>query len=247
MTTAIRLASAAVLTLAGLSAGSLARPLAGQVDGESAHAGDARAVHSVTIVATPADVERLDEVRAALEFWNETFSELGLPPAFGKPARYFEHPETRALENYARAVWLQAGRLRDSTGGPPPPELLETLAPGGGVVVLLSAQPLMPFAWRVGPDRHLVAVPLDSDSAVDVSSDDRIGEEANNKSLRNVIAHELGHTLGLTHHSDPRVLMCHPCGLSAAGRSQDADGFSPLTESDRSTLIDRYGIGSHGR
>jgi hypothetical protein len=64
---------------------------------------------------------------------------------------------------------------------------------------------------------------------------------------RNVIAHELGHAIGLGHNADPAMLMCGrpaPCrpGLFA---SQTARYF-PLSAADRSKLLAMYPAGWKG-
>ena len=55
---------------------------------------------------------------------------------------------------------------------------------------------------------------------------------------RNVIAHELGHTVGLRHHQDPHSLMCVPCRTESL-RNGKLD-FLPLTELDRERLIELH-------
>ena len=95
---------------------------------------------------------------------------------------------------------------------------------GGDVIVLLSRQPLLPFAWPlVGSPKYFVAIRMPEPAR---PNDDRV--------LRNVIAHELGHTLGLTHHRTSITLMCGPCSSIAA--ADDTLEWLPLTDLDRDRL-----------
>jgi hypothetical protein len=94
----------------------------------------------------------------------------------------------------------------------------------GEILLFLSTRSLKPFAWPLPRSaRFFVAI-----------SNDAAGPP---NRIRNVIAHELGHVVGLRHNDDPSSLMCMPCPAST---ERDDAAFSPLTASERSRLIELY-------
>jgi hypothetical protein len=53
----------------------------------------------------------------------------------------------------------------------------------------------------------------------------------------NVLAHEFGHVLGLSHNADPAMLMCgRPADCRPALFHSPAKVFFPLTDADRRAL-----------
>ena len=178
------------------------------------------------MVADPED-DRVGMVGDAVEFWNGAASGLGLGAVFAAPLPLPPSEGRRPFENYAHQLSQLAGRLNSSDPGPAPPEAL--LRVDAEVVVLLSGRGLMPLSWPYGDrGRYFVAVPP--------------GDEHRNVT-RNVIAHELGHVLGLIHTGEAGVLMCQPCNTSAM-RGGDEPRFLPLTDLDRERL--RLFLGGSG-
>ena len=181
----------------------------------------------VVIVTPDGGDERVTETREAVAYWNQTLADLKLEVRL-REAAVVVASETRALENYARQISQRGGRLPRGSAGPQPPSELTDLQ--ADVIVLLSRQPLMPFAWPLpslagstSTTGYFVAI-----RAVEPA---RLGDD---KVLRNVIAHELGHTLGLTHNRATATLMCSPCSSAAAEDSPQE--WLPLTGEDRARL-----------
>jgi hypothetical protein len=185
----------------------------------------------VLVVTRGADDARIEVVREAIAFWRDTFAELDLEPPLVEAGVVVAPPGVRALENFAWQTSRAAGRLPEGASGPPvPPELA---ALDGDVVVLLSSQHLLPFARPLSPDsaRYLVAIPAAREPAPPAAATAGAGV------ARNIVAHELGHSLGLRHGDDPTSLMCEPCSTAAAEGDR---AFRPLTTADRARLVELY-------
>ena len=181
--------------------------------------------HHVVILAYDTNDVRLPMALDAVKFWNEVVADLGLNVRLVEEI-LIASPITRALENYARSISQRAGRLRGGPGEPDAPGEIADL--GAEAVLLLSRQDLMSFAWPL-PRRpgHFVAI-----------EEDRTAMATNPNIARNIIAHEIGHTLGLRHNRDPTTLMCGPCRTHEL--AADRPHYMRLTERDHRRLIERY-------
>ena len=184
---------------------------------------------SILVLAPSAADDRVAPAHEAIAYWNDRLAELGVATRFAEPRVVVESPVERAVENYARQVAQRATRLPAGDSEPPPPAALTGL--DADVVLLLSRQDILSFTWplpRVSPLRYLVVIrkvraPYRTDPMV----------------TKHVVAHELGHALGLDHNAEPHTLMCGPCQPLTA--EPDATGFLPLTAGDRARLVELHG------
>ena len=184
---------------------------------------------TVMVLSATGTDDRLDAAREAIGFWNAVLTDLGVEARVGDPRIVVDSPVARQLENYARQITQRAFRLPAGDWEPDAPEVLTRL--DVDIVVLLSRQDIMSFTWplpRVDPPRYLVIIR----SPRSPDRDDVMVSQ-------HVLAHELGHALGLFHNDSPHTLMCGPCQPLIA--EPDGTGFLPLTESERARLVELNG------
>jgi hypothetical protein len=177
----------------------------------------------VAIIGSPNDT-RILAARDALGYWNRQFIRLGRRVHFDSGT--------------VRDDSIPDEMLRDASGdavigrGPATSRLLSRLSDvPADIVIALSHTDLISFSvlWRSG-SRGVVGVrradipPLSRPNAV-----------------RNVIAHELGHVLGLSHNADSTMLMCgRPASCRPAAFVSDSMRFFPLTPADAKRVQERW-------
>lgn len=178
-------------------------------------------VPAVVLVAPESD-PRLQVAREAVDFWNRTFAELGTPFRLGPVV----HTKDTVSIDDLQALSMQVeGRWKPVVL----PKRIRNMP--GDLIVVLSEGDFVSFAARSLSGTKVV---------VGIKSH-RIYPLTLPNVMRNVIAHELGHAIGLRHNDDPTTLMCgrpSPC-RPVAFRSQP-ERFFPLTEAEKARLITIY-------
>jgi hypothetical protein len=174
-----------------------------------------------------ADDPRQALVRDAVTFWNQILGELGSGFRLGAVARQ----EGSIPDDLI--VALSESTLNGIR--PPFPEQLGPI-PGDIVVALLEAD-FISFSTHWPNGRGLVAIksihsyPLTLPNVV-----------------RNVIAHEFGHAIGLAHNSDPTMLMCgRPAPCRPMAFQSAAEHYFPLTADEKALLLQLYPVDWHPR
>ena len=189
----------------------------------SALAGQETGARHVVIVTPTESDGRFAPAREAIAFWNQTLSDLRLGPRLLEARVLVAPPISRPLESYTRQIWLLAGRSVPKEGRPQPPRELIDLEED--IVVFFSKQRIFSFAWPFA-ERARFFIGIQTDSAAPLTYPNV---------SRNIIAHELGHALGLEHNGNTRTLMCGPCEHLLYRSEQRM--FFPLTPEERARLL----------
>lgn len=158
----------------------------------------------------------------AVDFWNQQLSEIGSAFRLGPVTFTNEIIPDEELERRSNAVLNGKGALE------PTPSLMKI---NGDLFVALSDWDIISFAGPFLRDgRRLVGIRGYQHSPLTVPN-----------VARNVIAHELGHAIGLRHNNDPAYLMCgRPASCRPIAFRSGIPRYFPLLEEEKQTLLKLY-------
>jgi Matrixin len=174
------------------------------------------------VVVSDAGDPRLGLVDEAVSFWNQTLKEVGSGFRLGPVTRIVQPVPEEALQALGTSV-------ASGDGGASIPQALRALP--GDITIVLGQSEFASFTESfAGDSRQLIGIRgMDSPplSLPNVA--------------RNVIAHELGHAIGLGHNSDPATLMCgRPAWCRPYLFRSNTPRIFPLTDDEKRRLLEMY-------
>jgi len=179
-------------------------------------------IPTVVVYAGESD-PRVELVREAVDFWNELLADIGTPFKLGPVVR----EEVIVPVDYLQGV---SATVLEKKPYPDLPEALKRIP--GDLVIALSTGRFISFASYGALPEGKVLIGIKSDRLYPLTLPNVD---------RNVIAHELGHAIGLGHNNAGTKLMC---GRPASCRPQSfqalEERFFPITGEEKAILLQFY-------
>jgi hypothetical protein len=187
-----------------------------------AHAQLWRYMPKITVVS-PAGDSRLRAVDEAVAFWNRTLDEIGSGFRLGAVTRMVRPIPEEALQLLSASVLSGRGRTVNF------PAALRDLP--GDITIFLAESEFVSFASPFNENfKKVIGIRGTSFPPMSLPN-----------VPRNVVAHELGHAIGLQHNSDPTMLMCgRPARCRPHLFRSDQPRVFPLTGDERHRLLTMY-------
>jgi hypothetical protein len=181
-----------------------------------------RTVPKIAVISPTGD-SRLRAVDEAVAFWNRTLTEIGSGFRLGAVTRLARPIPEEAVQALGRSVLGSGGRAATF-----PPALSEL---PGDITIFLATSEFISFASPFNENsKRVIGIRAASSYPMFLAN-----------VPRNVIAHELGHAIGLRHNSDPAMLMCgRPATCRPDLFQSDQPRMFPLRDDERSFLLTMY-------
>jgi hypothetical protein len=176
----------------------------------------------ITVVSAAGD-SRLRAVDEAIAFWNRTLAEIGSGFRLGSSMRLVRPIPEDALRLLSAEVLGGRGRSADT------PPALRNLP--GDITIVLAQSVFVSFTGPFDENgKRVVGIRGTSSAPMNLPN-----------VPRNVIAHELGHAIGLGHNSDPTTLMCgRPAPCRPDLFRSDQPHMFPLTADEKHRPLAMY-------
>jgi hypothetical protein len=185
---------------------------------------------TVGVLSARADDPRIVQVENAVVFWNEQLEAVGSGLRLGTVKRINQRPPDAPLARISQGIVNSGTGYRLSKGD------FDELSRGlddADLVVMLSDGNFTSFSSGAllvnGRPRSLVAIR----GVIPLLAQPNI--------MPNLIAHEMGHSLGLMHNADVTKLMCgRPAECRPDSFASEELHYFPLTDADRARLLQLY-------